>query len=67
MVMYSICEYENEIYMLLLGFVFCMCYVIFVVYLKKNIICYFFCIVIYIECIYILLWDGKIYLYVFEN
>lgn len=34
---------------------------------KKNTTCYSFCIVIYIECTYTLLRDGKIHLHVFEN
>lgn len=67
MVMHSIREYENEIYMPLLGFALCMCHAIPAAYLKKNTTCYSFCIVIYIECTYTLLRDGKIHLHVFEN
>lgn len=64
MVMHSIREYENEIYVPLLGFALCMCPT---AYLKKNTTRYSFCIVIYIVCTYTLLLDGKIHLHVFEN
>lgn len=65
MVMHSIREYENEI---------CRCWVLrsvcvthFLQRILKNTTCYSFCIVIYIECTYTLLRDGKIHLHVFEN